>query len=162
MVENIGELVQIIGPVLDIRFSDHLPRLYSAIRIPFAEGFVTAEVEQHIGDDKVRCIAMDSTDGLMRGLPCYDTGEAIQVPVGQQVLGRMFNLLGEPIDGLGEISEDVLRQPIHKNAPSFMICTPIIIYPASCVNKFFAFFASLLLCTNGLQALGVYVSTKNQ
>ena len=119
MVENIGELVQIIGPVLDIRFSDHLPHLYSAIRIPAGDGFITAEVEQHIGDDKVRCIAMDSTDGLMRGLPCYDTGEAVQVPVGQQVLGRMFNLLGEPIDGLGEISEDVLRQPIHKKAPSF-------------------------------------------
>ena len=119
MAENIGELVQVIGPVLDIRFSDRLPRLYNAIRIPFEDGYITAEVEQHIGDDKVRCIAMAGTDGLTRGLKAIDTGEAITVPVGKEVLGRMFNLLGEPIDGLGEMHEGVRLDPIHKKAPSF-------------------------------------------
>ncbi len=119
MKENYGELVQVIGPVLDIRFPDHLPRLYNAVRIPFEDGFITAEVEQHIGDDKVRCIALTTTNGLVRGMKAIDTGEAIKVPVGRQTLGRMFNLLGEPIDGLGKIDENIEREVIHKKAPSF-------------------------------------------
>ena len=119
MKENYGELVQVIGPVLDIRFPDHLPRLYNAVRIPFEDGFITAEVEQHIGDDKVRCIALTATNGLVRGMKAIDTGEAIKVPVGRQTLGRMFNLLGEPIDGLGKIDENIEREVIHKKAPSF-------------------------------------------
>ena len=98
MVENYGEIVQVIGPVLDIRFTDYLPKLYNAINIPFGDGFITAEVEQHIGNDKVRCIALAQTNGLIRGMKAIDTGEPIKVPVGKATLGRMFNLLGQPID----------------------------------------------------------------
>ena len=118
--ENIGEIVEIIGPVLDIRFSDSLPMLYNAIEINVNDEKIVAEVEQHIGDDKVRCIALSNTAGVIRGMKAYDTGKAIQVPVGKPVLGRMFNLLGEPIDGLGKIPSNVERDIIHKNAPSFI------------------------------------------
>ena len=98
-----GKIVQVIGPVVDIRFtSDHLPAIRNAIHITFQDGKqMTVEVAQHIGDDIVRCIAMSSTDGLVRGMDCVDTGAPITVPVGEEVLGRMFNVLGEPIDGLG-------------------------------------------------------------
>ena len=119
MVENIGEIVQIIGPVIDIRFDGHLPKLYSAVNVPFDNNLIVAEVEQHIGDDKVRCIALSPTHGLVRGMKAYDTGESIKVPVGKEVLGRMFNLLGDPIDGLGRIPNNVKRMPIHRKAPSF-------------------------------------------
>ncbi|MBR0474174.1 MAG: F0F1 ATP synthase subunit beta [Erysipelotrichaceae bacterium] len=119
MVENYGEIVQVIGPVLDIRFTDHLPKLYNAINIPFEDSFITAEVEQHIGNDKVRCIALTQTNGLVRGMKAIDTGEPIQVPVGRETLGRMFNLLGKPIDGLAELDASVQKESIHRNAPSF-------------------------------------------
>ncbi|MBQ9035877.1 MAG: F0F1 ATP synthase subunit beta [Erysipelotrichaceae bacterium] len=119
MVENYGEIVQVIGPVLDIRFADHLPKLYNAINIPFEDSFITAEVEQHIGNDKVRCIALTQTNGLVRGMKAIDTGEPIQVPVGRETLGRMFNLLGKPIDGLAELDASVQKESIHRNAPSF-------------------------------------------
>lgn len=119
MVENYGEIVQVIGPVLDIRFTDHLPKLYNAINIPFEDSFITAEVEQHIGNDKVRCIALTQTNGLVRGMKAIDTGEPIQVPVGRETLGRMFNLLGKPIDGLAELDASVQKESIHRSAPSF-------------------------------------------
>jgi F-type H+-transporting ATPase subunit beta len=119
MAENTGELVQIIGPVLDIKFTNRLPRIYNAVRIPFAEGTITAEVEQHIGNDTARCIALTSTNGLVRGMKAYDTGDYIRVPVGRQILGRMFNLLGEPIDGLGAVPEGIKTEPIHRSAPAF-------------------------------------------
>ena len=97
---NQGTVVQIIGPVLDIRFpADALPRLLNAITVTAPDGrVVTAEAAQHIGQDTVRCIAMQSTDGLVRGLPASDTGAPITVPVGRGNLGRIFNLLGEPVD----------------------------------------------------------------
>ena len=118
--ENIGEIVEIIGPVIDIRFSDVLPGLYNMIQIETNNsGLIYAEVEQHIGDDKVRCIALSNTDGLVRGMKALDTGKGISVPVGQTILGRMFNLLGNPIDGLGNIPTNVLRKPIHNKAPMF-------------------------------------------
>ena len=118
--ENVGEIVEIIGPVIDIRFSDILPSIYNMIKIvDKQENNVFAEVEQHIGDDIVRCIALSSTNGLVRGMPALDTGSGIRVPVGQPILGRMFNLLGDPIDGLGNIPTNVLRETIHKKAPSF-------------------------------------------
>ena len=118
--ENVGEIVEIIGPVIDIRFSDILPSIYNMIKIvDKQENNVFAEVEQHIGDDIVRCIALSSTNGLVRGMPALDTGSGIKVPVGQSILGRMFNLLGDPIDGLGNIPTNVLRETIHKKAPSF-------------------------------------------
>lgn len=118
MNENIGEVVQVIGPVVDIRFVDQLPKLYNAIEIPFNDDFITCEVEQDLGDDKVRCISLSQTNGLTRGMKAIDTGKAIEVPVGKQILGRMFNLLGEPIDGLEEV-KNVKKDIIHKPAPSF-------------------------------------------
>jgi F-type H+-transporting ATPase subunit beta len=105
--------------VLDIKFTNRLPRIYNAVRIPFAEGTITAEVEQHIGNDTARCIALTSTNGLVRGMKAYDTGDYIRVPVGRQILGRMFNLLGEPIDGLGAVPEGIKTEPIHRSAPAF-------------------------------------------
>ena len=115
-----GKIVQVIGPVVDIRFtSDHLPAIRNAIHITFPDGKqMTVEVAQHIGDDIVRCIAMSSTDGLVRGMDCVDTGAPITVPVGEEVLGRMFNVLGEPIDGLGPVEAKV-HMPIHREAPTF-------------------------------------------
>lgn len=117
--ENIGKLVQIIGPVLDIRFSeDNLPELLNAIRIENGEEVIIAEVSQHTGDDTVRCISMSSTDGLVRGMDAIDTGAAITVPVGEQVLGRLFNVLGETIDNDPKITEGSTA-PIHREAPSY-------------------------------------------
>ena len=115
-----GKIVQVIGPVVDIRFtSDHLPAIRNAIHITFPDGKqMTVEVAQHVGDDIVRCIAMSSTDGLVRGMDCVDTGAPITVPVGEEVLGRMFNVLGEPIDGLGPVEAKV-HMPIHREAPTF-------------------------------------------
>jgi F-type H+-transporting ATPase subunit beta len=115
-----GKLLQIIGPVVDIRFSGkQLPSLYNAIDIPLKEGKLVVEVAQHVGDDVVRCISMGSTDGLVRGMEAIDTGKAISVPVGKEVLGRMFNVLGDPIDGMGDIPAEVKRDPIHREAPTF-------------------------------------------
>ena len=119
MPGKIGKVVQVIGPVIDIKFdSDSLPNLYNAININMGESTLVAEVEQHVGDDIVRTIAMSATEGLKRGMEAVDTGEAISVPVGQEVLGRLFNVLGEPIDNCGavEIKE---QYPIHRPAPSF-------------------------------------------
>ena len=115
-----GKIIQVIGPVVDIRFEpDHLPSIKNAIRIlKNKDDFMVAEVAQHIGDDTVRCIAMSSTDGLIRGMDCEDTGEPIAVPVGDAVLGRMFNVLGQPIDGLGPVIAEK-SMPIHRSAPTF-------------------------------------------
>ena len=119
-MENIGNVVQIIGPVIDIRFDgENLPKLHNAIRIEKGNGeCLTVEVAQHIGDDIVRTISMGSTDGLKRGTKAIDTGNAICVPVGEEVLGRMFNVLGEPIDNLGEVKAKEYM-PIHRTAPTF-------------------------------------------
>ena len=116
---NIGTVVQVIGPVLDIRFADgELPNLLSAIEIENEGRKVVAEVAQHIGDNVVRCIAMSSTDGLRRGIPAVDTGAPISVPVGNGCLGRVFNLLGEPVDNkpAPQVEE---RWPIHRAAPAY-------------------------------------------
>jgi len=117
--ENIGEIVEIIGPVIDIRFNDVLPKIYNAVEIDAGNEIITAEVEQHIGDDIVRCIALSSTNGLYRGMKVVDTGDAISVPVGRQLLGRMFNLLGNPIDGMAKLPSGILKKPIHAPAPNF-------------------------------------------
>ncbi|MCI6754276.1 MAG: F0F1 ATP synthase subunit beta [Lachnospiraceae bacterium] len=116
---NTGKIVQVIGPVVDIRFHpDHLPSILNEIDIVKPDGKMVAEVAQHVGDDIVRCIAMSSTDGLVRGMECIDTGAPIEVPVGNEVLGRMFNVLGQPIDGLGDVKA-AQKRPIHREAPSF-------------------------------------------
>ena len=119
-MSNTGKILQVIGPVVDIRFdAEHLPYIKNAILIKTDDGQqMTAEVAQHVGDDVVRCIAMSSTDGLVRGMDCIDTGKPIEVPVGDAVLGRMFNVLGEAIDGLGEVKADQ-KMPIHREAPTF-------------------------------------------
>ncbi|MEE8250954.1 MAG: F0F1 ATP synthase subunit beta, partial [Gemmatimonadales bacterium] len=118
--KNVGKLVQIIGPVIDAVFEpDHLPELYNALEItrPSEDGGsvkVVVEVQQHIGRNQVRAVAMSSTDGLVRGTPVVDTGQAISVPVGEAALGRILNVLGEPVDGGDPIPADVERWPIHR------------------------------------------------
>lgn len=119
MHENIGTICQVIGPVVDIQFEqDHLPDLLNAIKIQNDEEVLTVEVAQHIGDDVVRCIALGATDGLKRGMDAKDTGAAISVPVGKETLGRMFNVLGEPIDGKDALKGEE-TMPIHRKAPTF-------------------------------------------
>ena len=117
---NTGKITQIIGAVLDIKFSEgHLPEINEAIKIATNEGGeLTVEVAQHLGDDTVRCIAMGTTDGLVRGMQAVATGAPISVPVGENTLGRMFNVLGEPIDGI-DSPKDVQYFPIHRKAPQF-------------------------------------------
>ena len=119
-MSHIGTIAQVIGPVLDIRFPDgQLPNLLNAIEINHRGGKLTVEVAQHIGDNIARCIAMASTDGLERGMEAVDTGSPITVPVGEECLGRIFNLLGEPVDNMPAPDKKVERWPIHRSAPSF-------------------------------------------
>ena len=117
--KNVGKVVQIVGAVVDIRFEkDHLPDLLNAVEIELNGQTLTVEVAQHIGDDVVRCIAMSSTDGLVRGTEAVDTGRAISVPVGRETLSRMFNLLGEPVDNK-PAPETKERWVIHREPPSY-------------------------------------------
>ena len=119
MSKNTGAVIQVMGPVLDIRFADGaLPELLSAIEIPNGENTIIAEVAQHIGDNVVRCIAMSSTDGLQRGAVATDTGAPITVPVGEECLGRVFNLLGQPIDNKPAV-KGAESWPIHRAAPAY-------------------------------------------
>ena len=120
MSKNTGKIVQVIGPVVDVAFENgDLPQLLTSIEIPLKDSeSLVVEVAQHIGDERVRCIAMGGTDGLVRGMEAIDTGSAIRVPVGKEILGRMFNVLGREIDGLGPVgTENTL--PIHRQAPGF-------------------------------------------
>ena len=122
--KHIGKIVQVTGPVLDIRFGhDELPALQSAIEIDNKGALLVAEVAQQIGDNTVRCIAMSSTDGLVRGMDAVDTGAPISVPVGEECLGRVFNLLGQPIDNK-PAPENVERWSIHRPAPAYEEQTP--------------------------------------
>lgn len=117
--KNVGKVISIIGPVLDIKFeSGNLPNLSNAIEIEHEGKKTVLEVAQHIGDDTVRCIAMSSTDGLVRGIDATDTGEGIKVPVGKQTLGRIFNLLGEPIDNMPAPETDE-KWTIHRKPPAY-------------------------------------------
>ncbi len=119
MNANKGTVIQIMGPVLDIRFSEEqLPALLNAVEIPHGETTVVAEVAQHIGDNVVRCVAMNSTDGLSRGAEAVDTGAPIRVPVGEACLGRVFNLLGQTIDD-GAPMPETEQWPIHRAAPAY-------------------------------------------
>ena len=120
MAKHIGTVIQVMGPVLDIRFEDgQLPELLSAIHVKNGEKTIVAEVAQHIGDNVVRCVAMSSTDGLQRGAEAVDTGASISVPVGEKCLGRVFNLLGETIDDGDQLPESNERWPIHRSAPAY-------------------------------------------
>jgi len=124
MVNNEGTIVQVIGPVVDIDFQDgYLPKIFNAIKIPrkSVEGkdeVLIVETQQHLGENRVRAVAMDSTDGLVRGMKAIDSGEPVSVPVGPATLGRLINVIGEGIDGLGEIKSEK-RYPIHRPAPKF-------------------------------------------
>ena len=125
MSEVKGKIIQVIGPVVDIEFEEgHLPAIYNAIRIPRRtndgkEDNLIVEVQSHLGEDRVRTIAMDTTDGLVRGSDAFDTGEPISVPVGPATLGRLINVIGEGIDGLGTEIKTEKRYPIHRPAPKF-------------------------------------------
>ncbi|NML36982.1 F0F1 ATP synthase subunit beta [Chitinophaga sp. G-6-1-13] len=116
---NTGKIKQIIGPVVDVHFDDKLPEIYNALEITRENGQkVVLEVQQHLGEDSVRCVAMDSTDGMVRGMAVVDKGAPIKMPVGDQVKGRLFNVVGEAIDGLGDIATDN-GYPIHRQPPKF-------------------------------------------
>ena len=121
MAQNVGKVTQVIGPTVDCEFApDHLPNILNAIKIEDSERDIdlTVEVSSHLGDSIVRCVAMASTDGLVRGMKAVDTGTNITVPVGEASLGKIFNLLGEPIDK-SPMPADVKRWPIHRPAPTF-------------------------------------------
>ncbi len=120
MSENFGKIVQVIGPTVDCEFdSDKLPNLLNALKIEDQKRSIdlTVEVSLHIGDNVVRCVSLGSTDGLVRGMKVTDTGGPITVPVGEKTLGRLFNLLGKPLDKIGDIPADTKRYPIHRPAP---------------------------------------------
>jgi len=128
---NIGKVVQVIGPVIDVEFAaEHLPELYTALKVdaPAPAGgervHLVAEVQQHIGRNQVRAVAMSSTDGLVRGMEAVDTGGPISVPVGKDALGRILNVLGEPVDGGDPIPADAERWPIHREPPKFTELEP--------------------------------------
>lgn len=119
MAENAGRIVQIIGPVIDVRFeSKELPNIYNAIEIKNKDRVIVAEVMQHLGNQTVRCVSMSGTEELVRGLQAIDTGAPITVPVGQETLGRVMNIIGEPVDKQGDIETEE-KWPIHRDAPSF-------------------------------------------
>ncbi|TVP79036.1 MAG: F0F1 ATP synthase subunit beta, partial [Gemmatimonadales bacterium] len=132
--KNTGTLAQVIGPVVDVQFApESLPDIYNALRIRGTtesgrEVDVTVEVQQHIGRSQVRAVAMSSTDGLVRGMDVVDTGQAISVPIGEAPLGRILNVLGEPVDEVGPVGGDdadsVERWPIHRDPPQFKDLEP--------------------------------------
>jgi F-type H+-transporting ATPase subunit beta len=119
-VENFGTIVQIIGPVIDARFEEKIPEIYNALKVEDAEKGInlTVEVQQHLGNNIVRAVAMDSTDGLIRNMKVRDTGKPICVPVGKATLGRILNVLGEPVDEAGPVETEE-TSPIHREAPLF-------------------------------------------
>ena len=129
-IKNIGKIVQVIGPVLDVEFeAEHLPELYNALEITGQSGagdeiHVIAEVQQHIGRNQVRAVAMSSTDGVERGFEVVDTGGPITVPVGEAALGRILNVIGEPVDNGAPIPKDAPRWPIHRKRPDFVNLEP--------------------------------------
>ena len=120
--ENVGRVVQVIGPVVDVEFDKTIPPIYQAIRIQDPGGDsglpidVVAEVQQHLGENRVRCVSMQPTDGMVRGTRAVDTGGPITVPVGPPTLGRVLNVVGEPVDELGPL-KPAKRYPIHRPAP---------------------------------------------
>src|SRR3989441_30201 len=128
--QNIGKVVQVIGPVLDVEFEpERLPELYNALLIDHAGNGaaairLVAEVQQHIGRNQVRAVAMSSTDGVVRGMDVVDTGQPITVPVGKAALGRILNVLGEPVDEGDPIPASAERWPIHRETPKFVDLEP--------------------------------------
>src|SRR5690625_1899971 len=131
MADQYGRVVQVIGPVIDVEFdAEHLPEIYNALEVK-VEGEdggpsvdLVAEVQQHIGRSQVRAVAMSSTDGVVRGMPVRDTGRPIAVPVGEAALGRILNVLGDPVDMRVKIPADTERWPIHREPPRFTDLEP--------------------------------------
>jgi F-type H+/Na+-transporting ATPase subunit beta len=122
---NVGKVVQVIGPVLDVEFEpEHLPELYNALIVELEGRRVVVEVQQHIGRNQIRAVAMSPTDGVVRGMPAVDTGQAITVPVGKPALGRILNVVGEPVDEGLPIPADAERWPIHREPPKFVDLEP--------------------------------------
>src|SRR5262249_42341987 len=125
MAENIGHVIQVSGPAVDVQFVEStMPPIYQALRV-VSDGFtvpspisIVLEVQQHLGEGRVRCIAMSATDGMVRGMKAIDEGGPISVPVGKGTLGRVMNVIGEPVDELGPVSFQK-KMPIHRLAPSF-------------------------------------------
>src|SRR3954452_4569481 len=127
--QNVGKVIEIRGVVIDAAFTDNLPEINTALQIamPSEDGsdrVLICEVQQHLGDDRVRAVAMDSTDGIPRGIDVVDTGAPISVPVGEATLRRLFNVLGEPIDGREEKVDAKERWPIHRKPPEFVELEP--------------------------------------
>src|SRR3954470_582050 len=129
-IHNIGKVVQVIGPVLDVKFeAEHLPELYNALDISATseDGTrikVVVEVQQHIGRNQVRAVAMSTTDAVVRGMEVVDTGGPISVPVGKPALGRILNVLGDPVDNGAPIPKDAERWAIHRKRPDFVNLEP--------------------------------------
>ncbi len=122
---NLGKVVQVIGPVLDVEFEpEHLPELYNALIVELEGRRVVVEVQQHIGRNQIRAVAMSPTDGVVRGMPAIDTGQPITVPVGKPALGRILNVVGEPVDEGAPIPPDAERWPIHREPPKFVDLEP--------------------------------------
>jgi F-type H+-transporting ATPase subunit beta len=117
--QNVGKLIEVKGVVIDVLFPDQLPEIYHALRLSVDDREIIAEVQQHLGDDRVRAVAMDSTDGLSRGLDVVDLGGPITVPVGEATLGRVWNVIGEPVDHKPAPADGVERWPIHRDPPEF-------------------------------------------
>ena len=128
--KTVGRIVQVIGPVLDVEFeSETLPELYNALEVRAKSSTgdtnrIVAEVQQHIGRNQVRAVAMSSTDGIERGMEAIDTGSSISVPVGEAALGRILNVLGDPIDNGAPIPANTERWPIHRKRPDFVNLEP--------------------------------------
>src|SRR5213592_1911272 len=122
--QNVGKLIEVKGVVIDALFPDEIPEIYSALRITVDGNDLIAEVQQHLGDDRVRAVAMDSTDGLARGADVVDLGGPITVPVGEVTLGRLWNVIGEPVDEQPAPTDGVERWPIHRDPPSFRELSP--------------------------------------
>src|SRR5437879_11447732 len=122
---NVGKIVQVIGPVIDVEFEpEQLPELYNALLVEQPGVRLVAEVQQHIGRNQVRAVAMSTTDGVVRGMPVLDTGAPISVPVGEAALGRILNVLGEPVDEGPAIPASAERWPIHRETPKFVDLEP--------------------------------------
>ncbi len=122
--QNVGKVIEVKGVVIDALFPDELPQIYHAVQITIDDRVLVAEVQQHLGDDRVRAVAMDSTDGLSRGVDVVDLGGPITVPVGTETLGRLWNVIGEPIDEKDAPSDGVERWPIHRDPPAFSDLEP--------------------------------------
>src|ERR1041384_2067857 len=120
-----GKIVQVIGPVVDVEFTEGLPAIYNALTVEYdvpgaGRTKQTLEVEQHLGDNWVRCVCVGPTEGIKRGYEAVDTGAAISMPVGEAVMGRVFNVVGDPVDEQGPVRADT-RMPIHRPAPPLVV-----------------------------------------